>query len=33
MGSTVIDLANVLIAHATAFWTWASTGSAGFPPL
>ncbi len=33
MGSTAIDIANVLIAHATAFWNWFSTGSSGFPPL
>ncbi|RDI67691.1 hypothetical protein DFR76_10288 [Nocardia pseudobrasiliensis] len=33
MGSTVIDLANVLIAHINAFWGWATTGSAGAPPL
>ncbi len=33
MGSTAIDVANVLIAHAYAFWNWVATGSAGFPPL
>ncbi len=33
MGSTAIDLVSVLLAHASAFWNWFSTGSSGFPPV
>jgi hypothetical protein len=33
MGSTVIDIFALIITRIGDFWTWASTGSAGFPPL
>ncbi len=33
MGSTVLDIAALIVMRIGDFWNWASTGSAGFPPL
>lgn len=33
MGSTALDVVNLIILRAAAFWNWMYTGSAGFPPL
>lgn len=33
MGSTVLEIANVLLTHVNATWSWLTTGSSGPIPL
>lgn len=33
MGSTVLDIAALIVVRVGDFFHWATTGSAGFPPL
>lgn len=33
MGSTAIDILNVLVWHVNALWHWFATGSSGMPPV
>ncbi len=33
MGSTVLDIAALIVMRVGDFWNWMATGSAGFPPL
>lgn len=33
MGSTVLDIVNLLVSRVNAAWVWASTGSSGPIPL
>ncbi len=33
MGSTALDVVNLIVARVNAAWSWASTGSSGSIPL